>query len=779
MAYFRYWTCLDQKHYESCFELSICQAIAERQKKYDSPMPLIGVYIAAASLVCSLAMAADVVYGFRGKMLWFPCKFFTINAASLTILTVAMKLPMDLTTAMWGTTDVLANLSSSVFMTNVMGNFLTSLASMDDNSIFLNIVALGILVVTVIVNLCIQSRDHVLMYSVWSEEIFVIISMLLLFLMSTSSALTIPTIKRYLELKYNELHKKASNGGKMIETRKLTNQELKEVVEKYWVMAKTGSPQFVMARSVTATMSGVICFLTALSLVEAKIRFNNLFRNFTLPRNYSTYHWSTSWILWIQFTGVVVGTIAPLFRWFTVIILNFSEGDRNNHQKESKLVENYWIQRLVEWKERPLAVQIRSLKCRKFVYFTKNLILDLCIGIQFGIVVASKAVRFISIIFLNPLVLFCCYCKTLKMSLLSESHAPTPIKPGNAEPETLAAELDLNEYVLQLEGEAKLPKSILDNILRDMNQMIQKGRRKPTKNVIELLRKSNHCFKGVAEFDSSQVPDIISEKPPNCWTLPVVTLTSIAIALPNIENHMVDKLLSCVSEGLLYASLVEESFSSKGGDLMKVVKQAADVLWVGVELYRKWMNEDLPAMALKGKTSKETLQSLVDIAEKTITDFQKSMKSGILMENPLNWPIKVIAANSMYRIGQTILKDYEGNSPQTDENVFEHLSIMIADILGACLTNLPRVVILKCYSSAIEERERSVRHAACLLGETEEILETLQDHDVPSLEGDRVAFIDEWRACMMELETPPTFVGSSNHEIAASCSGELHIVMDE
>ncbi|KAH7836424.1 hypothetical protein Vadar_001106 [Vaccinium darrowii] len=123
----------------------------EEQRKYDSPMLWIGIYIAAASLVCSVAMAGDVIHGIRQKKLWFPCKFFTMNAASLTVLAVATKLPVDLTTHMYGI-DSRVKLISTVFVITVMGNFLTSFSSMDSNAILVNIVALGILVITIAVN---------------------------------------------------------------------------------------------------------------------------------------------------------------------------------------------------------------------------------------------------------------------------------------------------------------------------------------------------------------------------------------------------------------------------------------------------------------------------------------------------------------------------------------------------------------------------------------------------------------------------------------------------
>lgn len=733
----------------SCDEYDGCKG----QDTLDSPMPWIGVYIAAASLVCSVAMAVDVIYGLRHKKLWFPCKFFTMNAATITVLAVATKLPVDLTTAMYGQADRIAKLSSTIF---VMGNFLTSFAFMDNNAILINIAALGILVITIIVNACIQMDTSAIDYIIWAEEIFVISSMLFLFVILSFSVLTVPTTKRYLKLKYDELHKTISNGGKLEETEKLIDRKLKEMVRKYWVMAETSNPQFVMARSVTCTTSGIVCLLAALTLVEAEIRtalpyWIAFYRNLN-----SNYGWSTKGILWIQICGVVVGTVAPTFRWFTAIGYNDIKLYGGNHQNELKFVENYWIQRLVEWKERPLPLRIRGVKIRKLVEDTKNLALNLCIGVQFGIVVASKSVMFISIILTRPFFSCCYYGKRLNMNLISIFTASSNHESSG--PETSSAELDLSDYILQLEGEVKLPTRVLTNICNEVNQVIQKGRSQKPKQLIELLQKSSDNFEAVASFDHSQVQ--------NCWTLPVVNLTSIAIALPNIENHRVARLISSVSEGLSYANLVEESLSTKEDDFLSI-KHAADVVWKGIELYGKWLDKDFRKLALEGKTTYEFLQTLGDMAEKTAIEFQRNITGSS----------KVLVATSMHRICRSISKDYESSTDaHMDENLFEQLSIMIADILGACLTNLPRVIALKCYCSAIEEREKSVRHAASLVGETEEILEILRRHQLPSLSGDRAAYIDEWCAFMKQKD-PPGIVGSSNNEIAAS--GELHVAVDE
>lgn len=51
----------------------------------------------------------------------------------------------------------------------------------------------------------------------------------------------------------------------------------------------------------------------------------------------------------------------------------------------------------------------------------------------------------------------------------------------------------------------------------------------------------------------------------------------------------------------------------------------------------------------------------------------------------------------------------------------------------------------------------SVRRALVLFGESKEILEILQQHEVPRLDVEKVATtIDEWRASMaLDIETPP------------------------
>ncbi|KAM0045638.1 hypothetical protein Hdeb2414_s0009g00306321 [Helianthus debilis subsp. tardiflorus] len=95
--------------------------------KFNDPMPWIGIYVAAASLICGIAMTIDALHAFRYKKFWFPCKFFSLNATTLTVIAVAIKFSVDLNAAMPRRQDQLAKVSSSAFICMVMGNLLPSL----------------------------------------------------------------------------------------------------------------------------------------------------------------------------------------------------------------------------------------------------------------------------------------------------------------------------------------------------------------------------------------------------------------------------------------------------------------------------------------------------------------------------------------------------------------------------------------------------------------------------------------------------------------------------
>ncbi|XP_059659038.1 uncharacterized protein LOC132305413 [Cornus florida] len=445
--------------------------------RYEAPMPWIGIYVAAASLVCSLAMAADVFLGFRHRKLWFPCKFFTLNAASLTLLTVSMKLPMDLNTDMQGDWDQLAKLGNIVMMSTTMGNFLPSLGTMNDKEIFVNITTLAILVITIFVNISIQLQTRLIDPFFEREYIAAMSFMLLLLVLLSFSALTVSTTKKSLQLSYDDICKTISS-EESEGVQNFTFEKLKENVKKYWMMAETSSPQFVMARSVTCYASGIICFLAVATLAEATVRksihYYVWYRREDLYLARSGYRWSTFVLLLIQTFEVVVGTIALAFRWFMVIRLRCSKKRVQSYKTELK-TENYWIKRLVGWRDNPLALRLRGQKWRKLVHTTKNLILNFFIQVQITIVTAIKLNLLISIFLVSTLMSFGHSYKVLKQKLgyckptTSNNHREPESGPGTT--------LDLSRYVIYLEGEEELPLQIMKNNRDATNHLIQKGKK--------------------------------------------------------------------------------------------------------------------------------------------------------------------------------------------------------------------------------------------------------------------------------------------------------------
>ncbi|CAA0826704.1 Unknown protein [Striga hermonthica] len=697
------------------------------ERKLEAPMPWIGMYVAAASLACTLAMAADALHAFRAMKFWFPTKFFSLNAMSLTLLTVAMKLPVDLTTRMYAPTDRLAKICTQAFMSTAIANFMTCLGSMDDRDILTNTCALFVLVLTVLANVCvqiIQMRELLRARKMFVEEIISCLLMLVSLVLVGSTAVMVPSMKSSLESKYHEMLKMASNEEELAVLGKLP-----VTIKKYQVMAQTSSPQFVIARSATCTASGVVSLLTCLVLAEAEARVAmecGIFKN-----GPSKYRWSVKWILLAQTVGVVVGTVGPAFRLLTAVKFKFSEIVINGGSqlfKDEFKVEAYWTQKLVEWKERSLLpLHIRDRKWRKLLHRAKRLILSLLIKIQISIVFCCKGVRFVSFCLASPVERL---KNSLDFSSSSRVHGEWETQP----------EPDFSRYVLLLEGESELPRNIQIDICNEVDKLIEIGKKQRPANLISLLQKIGN-FKGLKEVDRNEVPSLHTQEPHKCWSLPLVTLTSIAISLPKIPKQKTDWLLRSVDEGLVYVKLIEKSLDKKGNLLNN--RNAADVIWVGVELYRKWQGKDIHKTSLKCRDSKETLEELSQNAEKDISDF-KTEVNDFLMENPVNWPVKIVAANSMYRICRRLLIAYEGDFLKADEGLFDQICNMIANIMAACLTNLMRVIIEKCQHKAIKEKEKIVRKAALLLGETEEILRVIQQHRETRTDPDESEFIEKW-----------------------------------
>lgn len=101
-----------------------------------------------------------------------------------------------------------------------------SLGIMENTELFSNIIALGILVITVVVNVGIQLGTGVI-YIFWKEHAFIMFIMLVMLLILSFSALPVPTTKHYLEKKYKKKHEIAQKES-LSETDTIALEKLKK-----------------------------------------------------------------------------------------------------------------------------------------------------------------------------------------------------------------------------------------------------------------------------------------------------------------------------------------------------------------------------------------------------------------------------------------------------------------------------------------------------------------------------------------------------------------------
>ncbi|PWA42489.1 hypothetical protein CTI12_AA282680 [Artemisia annua] len=712
----------------------ICSIVGDWgvQDKYSEPMVWIGIYIAVASSVCILAMVADLWHGFRNKKLWFPCRYFSLNAASITVITVTMKLPVDISSEMPSYMDQAAKLGSLAFMCTMMANLMPSLASMDNKTLLANVIGLSILVITMIVNIIVDIHTGVIShkkfnflssYSSFFDCVMVtyiyMAMILLLLIIMISSSLTIPTSKEILEAKYQVTSKASLTDQILQQTQMSIVEKLRQHVRRYWVMAETGSPQFVMASNPLSTASGVICVIVLVMnmLVVLEVPFGyhgeeKVYR--------SAYKWSMLFIIITQSIGVVVGTIAPIFRCFSVLSFNLVTKSNRNPLKVFK-VEKYWTQKLYEWKQSHIPFFAIIRRSRTLVYIPSGNILNFCIILQKGTVIACK------VIWLIPILVLYCW-NSVEERMFTPSMAST----------TDDSIEDLRNYVLQIYDAMELAERTLKGISNAMNPFILKAEKDQSNNLLELLEKSTG-FEGVERFDTNQVEPLLSVGLVNSWSLPIITLTCIAVALPNICKDQIDRLLESVGDGLSYSHLVEESLNTSSEYVN--IRKTTMTLWHKVEWNCTWLENALSKNAFEGKTATEILKWFANKAKEIVIEINKS-SNGKMVEK---LPKELIAANSMYRIAQTILlRDQSNTEPLSKKQLFALLNGMIADILSACFTNLPRVIVMKCQESVIGKREASVKVAARLLGNTTKIIERLDKLELPSMDPDKMAYIDQW-----------------------------------
>ncbi|KAK9138662.1 hypothetical protein Sjap_009256 [Stephania japonica] len=261
---------------------------------YSSPVPVVGLYIAGATLVCLLLMIIDIITAFCNRKTWLPCRFFSLNSVTLTLLSVVAKVPVDLTTTMPSVEDQLSKLTSTTLVCISMGFFLPSLGTNTESECLANIAALSILV-TIFVNVCIQLHTGVI---ILFREIHIIILCLMMALLMIFwfYAFDINSQKQY-SLDY--MKRDFANGKKSMLHR----------LKASYLYGYAANPQFVICRHAINASACMICALCSYllfgSLIEKKLGF---------CEKVSDYKWSMKIVVISQMITIAVGTFATTFR---------------------------------------------------------------------------------------------------------------------------------------------------------------------------------------------------------------------------------------------------------------------------------------------------------------------------------------------------------------------------------------------------------------------------------------------------------------------------------
>lgn len=645
----------------------------------DAPLPLIGLYITGACAICIVAMGIDTMRGLVYKKPWFPCKFFSFNAITLALLSVACKLPMDLSTRMPAPQDQLSKLSGTVFICVSMYFFMPSLGALKNEEIVANMLALFIFVITVVVNMSIQLSTG-LIYKFRAENVVVLVCMLLLLgLMCFSAVAKVAAIK-ILEEQYEvKEHNKR--------VREVDMEHLKRVIPEAWPMAYTSNPEYVLARSSLSMGAGVLTCVCVLLLLEAEIW--SLFTDFCTGQ--SSYQWAIWPVLISQTLAVLVGSVAPALRW-----LNAARMVTKDAGPRQISVERLRVKELKDWKENPLCPYFRNPCSKKIAYVLRNMMLDMCILLQKAFVQSSNALCLAS----------------ARLVMLSTGTISCNV-PGNCSRDKFS-----NDHVLHLPGDELILKAASE----DMKQRMDKGKKEKRDLLVTLLGKSTESegFRNMCLFSDIKVPPIpnsSSEVPLNCWTLPAVTLIAIAVSLSRFKEDRIKMMVDGLSEGLEMMKFVEKRWRKMQ---LRDARKAGEIVWSTIDINKKWLDCDLQNLPIN--EDHPTLTPHMQIIEH-LAGMGKKKVGEVASNQSYHWSPKALAGNSLYRISRTIL---DFNTYETVDDLLDWMEKILADIVGKCLSRLPNAIFIEYVIACQDASETHMRNAVRFMCKADHLFASLR-----------------------------------------------------
>ncbi|KAK9081361.1 hypothetical protein Syun_031140 [Stephania yunnanensis] len=265
--------------------------------KFSTPMPMIGLDMAGATLVCLVLMVCDIFSSIRQRKPWIPCRFFVLNSFSLTLLSVATKLPVDLTTSMPSAYDQLSKLCGTSLICISIGFFRLSIVDMNESELSSNLSSLTLIVLTVVVDVSLQiSTGAIFLFKVQH----VINLVLMLALLCVASCFRFKVCTYYFS---EHFRKSLIHMPKNIHT-----------LKRCYIHSYITNPQLMLSRFAPSATVGMLCIISCVVLLESVFQTLSLDRG---TKEASDYKWSIWGVVWLQILTTVVGTSAVVFRSLT------------------------------------------------------------------------------------------------------------------------------------------------------------------------------------------------------------------------------------------------------------------------------------------------------------------------------------------------------------------------------------------------------------------------------------------------------------------------------
>ncbi|KAK9138131.1 hypothetical protein Sjap_008725 [Stephania japonica] len=279
----------------SCFN-----GTQDDEGNFSAPVPVIGLYIAGATLVCLSLIVADLVNAFRRRMFWVPCRFFTLNSFTLTVVGVVTKIPVDLTTSMPGGQDQLAKLYGTGLLFIFMVLFLPSIGYMSASERIPNLASLTLVVITVIVNICMQIGTGLIFKFVVEHVMIMVLMLLTLSIMWSSNTDADTSLDAMIDGTKDAIKICRSRDGPGLD---------KDM--KLFLLGKWNTPELVSCKYAHYPTMGILCATCFIVSSEATFRAA-LHQKISLffGQSISDYKWSMWVLVGTQILTILVGSVS-------------------------------------------------------------------------------------------------------------------------------------------------------------------------------------------------------------------------------------------------------------------------------------------------------------------------------------------------------------------------------------------------------------------------------------------------------------------------------------